>query len=384
MNWIKILVGFRYLALAVGLWGLLGSTAQAQQAKSRPTKVASRKKAPAKPRPPASTAAAKRAARTNASYDDLKPLSATNTKQMTTVDRKPESPFTVVIDPGHGGFDPGNERSSDKFLHEKVIALGIGLQVGQMIEDNLTNVKVVYTRKTDVFRSLNNRVLIANSSEADCFLSIHCNSNPYSSIRGVQVHIHDHAFLKSKKLAQSIEYELKTSAGRQMRGIYNAKDRRHNLYVLQYTNMPGALVEVGFMSNPAEEKFLNTDEGQEALATAIYRGFFNYLVKIGHEVKVKSAPDVAAEAKGVASGTTGKYKYKVQITASDKRIPLTHAEFKKLKMKVEERQSASEKAVFKYRYLVGDEDTLAEANALAKKVRTRGFKDAFVTKVVQN
>jgi N-acetylmuramoyl-L-alanine amidase len=395
MNRLRTGPFFWLVGLLCCFWGLFVQPAHAQRApaaKAPTVKAAYHKKQPVKkasPKkiiPPARRAPKKKTSQTsrnNASYDDLKPLSAKNTTQLTTIDRKPEAPFTVVIDPGHGGFDPGNERSSEKYLHEKVITLAIGLQVGQMIEDNLSNVKVVYTRKSDVFRSLANRALIANSSEADCFLSIHCNSNPYPSIKGVQVHIHDQAFLKSKKLAQSIEYELKTSAGRQMRGIYNAKDRRHNLYVLQYTTMPGALIELGFMSNPKEEKFLNTDEGQEALAIAIYRGFVNYLAKVGHEVQIKAAPDVAAEVKNDASGA-GKYRYKVQITASDKRIPLSHLEFKKLKMKVEERKSANEKAVLKYRYLVGDEDTLAAANELARKVRTKGFKDAFVTKVQDN
>ncbi|MCU0450739.1 MAG: N-acetylmuramoyl-L-alanine amidase [Bernardetiaceae bacterium] len=299
----------------------------------------------------------------------------------TVVDRRPEAPFTVVIDPGHGGYDPGNERSQATYLHEKVINLAIGLQVGQMIEDNLSNVKVIYTRKTDVYRSLEDRVLIANTSEADCFISIHCNSNPSSGIRGVQLHIHDHAFLKSKKLAQAIDYEIKTSAGRRMRGIFNAKDRQHNLYVLQNTTMPGVLLEAGFMSHAAEEKFLNTDEGQEAIALATFRGFVNYLAKIGYEVKIKSSPDVEAAAKRDPSAVApGKYVYKVQITASDKRIPLRHPDFKKLRMKIEEHEAPNDRAVYKYRYTVGGEDTLAEANDLARRVRGKGFGDAFVAR----
>ena len=105
----------------------------------------------------------------------------------TTLKKKP---FTILIDAGHGGKDPG-VLSSDpkKFRHEKHISLDISLKLGYYLEKHLENVKVFYTRKTNKFLSLEERAEIANAKNVDLVLSIHCNSNPDKKIRGTQVHI---------------------------------------------------------------------------------------------------------------------------------------------------------------------------------------------------
>lgn len=283
----------------------------------------------------------------------------------------------VVLDPGHGGHDPGTLRSNKKFAHEKDIVLEITQLVARYIEENLENIELIHTRQADNFVSLKDRVDLANNAEADFFISIHCNFSPRPWVSGTQVHIHDHAFVRSLALAQSIDEEFRTRARRPSRGIFNTKDRRHSLYVLQYTTMPGVLIEVGFLSNKEEEKYLNEQYGKEIIASAIYRGLRNYLVAAGTGVRFKTGSPAAKKLLREEKTDGDKIRYRVQITASENRIPLGHHDFRKLKMPVSEHVFEGE--TYRYRYTVGDAfDDITKATELMREVRQKGFPDAYL------
>jgi N-acetylmuramoyl-L-alanine amidase len=229
---------------------------------------------------------------------------------------------TVVIDPGHGGRAPG---TSGKYTLEKNITLKVGLKVGALIEQNLKDVKVIYTRTKDVTVELDERARIANSNHADVFISIHVNSLPETvaedrkqSIFGTEtyvmgLHVSEANFEVAKRenseiltednylqkydgfdpsspesyillnlnqsanqegsllLASKIESQFKTKAGRKSKGVKQA-----GFVVLWQTTMPSVLVEIGYLSNTKEEKELNDDTVQDYIASAIYRAFKDY------------------------------------------------------------------------------------------------------------
>lgn len=232
----------------------------------------------------------------------------------------PESKVDViVIDAGHGGHDPG---TSGKSLKEKDVALKIALKLGAYIEKNVTDVKVIYTRKTDRYLSLDERAEIANKNKADLFICIHANSLPGAPAKGTETYVmglhkdnsnfevakrensvilmdenyeeryegfdpkspesyilfalNQSAYQESSlRFAAKIENQFKTKAGRSSRGVKQA-----GFMVLWKTTMPSVLIETGFLSNALEEKFLGSDSGQDLIASGIYRAFKEYKVEI--------------------------------------------------------------------------------------------------------
>lgn len=226
-----------------------------------------------------------------------------------------EKTFTVVIDAGHGGKDPGARGSS---INEKTINLAVALKLGNLISEKHGDVKVIYTRKTDVFIELDERANIANRNKADLFISIHTNAvKKGSSVSGTETYtlglartdenlevamrensailLEDNylqkyegfdptssesyiifEFMQNKHMEQSISLASEVqkcfaSAKRNNRGV-----RQAGFLVLRKTSMPSILVELGYISNPAEERFMKTNEGQNKLATAIYNAFTKY------------------------------------------------------------------------------------------------------------
>ncbi len=222
---------------------------------------------------------------------------------------------TIVIDAGHGGKDPGTH---GKYVKEKTVALNVAMELGKQIKKNFPGVKIYYTRTTDKFVELQERAAIANRNRADLFISVHCNANPASSIHGTETYTmglhtsegnlevakrensvillednhekkysgydpdspmanilfanYQSAFIEnSLRFARHVESQFDRRAGRKSRGVKQA-----GFIVLWKTAMPSALVEIGYLSNPKEEKFLKTAEGQENIAEAIYRGFKEY------------------------------------------------------------------------------------------------------------
>jgi N-acetylmuramoyl-L-alanine amidase len=270
-------------------------------------------------------------------------------------------PIILVIDPGHGGSDPGKPRSNSKYKNEKELTLLISLKFGELVEKKLKNVKVIYTRKEDKRVSLDAIVDSANLNKADYFLSIHCNANPIKSVQGAQFHIQNHRFLTSRALAESLEKEF-LKLKRKSFGVIDRHDRGYNYQVLQYTEMAGVLVEMGFMTNPWEEVYLNSKKGQEALAQALFQGFKHFI-----QLKKRPLPDYRTPY------------YKVQIASSATPENTEASKYKKLGMRVDE--IIDEKGKYKYRYMVGREYERQHAQELAEKVREMGFKDAFIVKM---
>jgi N-acetylmuramoyl-L-alanine amidase len=225
----------------------------------------------------------------------------------------------IVLDAGHGGKDPGNIGAKAK---EKDINLAVTLLVGKYIKENMPDVEVIYTRDDDSFPELKKRPEIANTNKADLFVSIHSNSATNKSAYGTETFVmgtkHFEAnfdivkkensviFLEdnfeeeyegfdptspesymmfnlmskanlsnSITLADKIETQFRDRVGRKSRGVKQAP-----LWVLWTTSMPSVLVEVGFLSNSEEEKFLMTKEGQEYMASAIFRSIKEYKSQI--------------------------------------------------------------------------------------------------------
>jgi N-acetylmuramoyl-L-alanine amidase len=263
--------------------------------------------------------------------------------------------IVVCIDPGHGGKDPGKQ-GSKSLKDEKELNLEIAKKLGYYLTNNMTGVSVIYTRTTDKSVSLEERADLANQKKADYFISIHCNSNPNSAVRGTRTHIHHHDFKASKALALRVEKEFQTRAGRNSRGIMSARDRGYNLFVVQYTNMPAVLCEVGFISNKAEELYLNSARGQDIIASAIFRSFRDFYVKKYPEGDRRKV-------------------YKVQLMASKTKMTFKNQKLKDLELKIVEHQA---KGSYKYKYMVGREYDMIGAKKLLKEAKSAGFTDAFI------
>ena len=301
--------------------------------------------------------------------------------------------FTLVIDPGHGGHDSGAVGAMSK---EKNINLNVALAFGRLVETNCPDVNVIYTRKTDVFIPLGERANIANRNKADLFISVHTNALPKGRVaRGFEVYtlgmhraadnlavakrensvislekdyrqryqgfdpnssesyimfefIQDRNMSKSVELAKYIQKEACASAGRNNKGVHQA-----GFLVLRATSMPSCLIELGFITTPDEERFLNSQDGISRLARGIYNAFAKYKNKhytssVVPYVKEESLPEpdremMAAQtiesktAENVISATeevpakedtAGMPVFKVQILISNKPLSANNSLFK--------------------------------------------------------
>jgi N-acetylmuramoyl-L-alanine amidase len=328
----------------------------------------------------------------------------------------------VVIDAGHGGHDPG---ARGKNSSEKDIALAIALKAGKLIEDNLKDVEVIYTRKTDVFVELFRRARIANEARADLFISIHCNANPSTSPYGAETYVMglhrsnanlavaqtenaailleddyhvqyegfdptspegyiffsmlQNAFMdQSLNLASSIQHHMRTGININDRGVKQA-----GFLVLYKTTMPSVLVETGFISNLKEEKILNSADGQQRYAEAIYRAVKDYKQSVERYLVAGKAPKVQSplpEAEisnpiieNEPETVTGEViSFKVQFMTSGKEINTASKQYKD----IENIGYYKHQGMFKY--TAGDLATETEALKLRKAMVKRGFSDAFV------
>lgn len=230
---------------------------------------------------------------------------------------KPKRKFKVVLDAGHGGKDHG---TSGSFLKEKDVVLKVTLKVGKYLETLTDNIEVIYIRKKDEYSHPAVRANIANEKEADLYVSIHANAMPpgNSHIFGTETYVmgtknEGRNFEVAKRensvillednyeeiyqgfdpnspevnimfeimqeayqensilLAQSVEDQFNKRAGRRSRGV-----KQSSLWVLWNTAMPSVLIELGFLTNPKEEKELNSEKVQDYLASAIFRSIRDY------------------------------------------------------------------------------------------------------------
>ena len=224
----------------------------------------------------------------------------------------------VVIDAGHGGKDPGNLGTGRYRNREKNIALDVALRVGNYIKQNMPEVEVIYTRKDDRYVELHERAAIANRAKADIFISIHCDAFTSSQAHGSSTYVmgkgreetnlrvamrensvvmlEDNYMEKyggfdpskpetyialalyqninidqSINIAQKVQDQFRDRVKRKDRGV-----KQQPLVVTSLTVMPAVLVELGFLTNHAEEDFLNSDNGKDLMASAIYRAFKEY------------------------------------------------------------------------------------------------------------
>jgi N-acetylmuramoyl-L-alanine amidase len=338
---------------------------------------------------------------------------------------------TVVIDAGHGGHDSGCLGASN---YEKTVCLSIALKVGELIKSSFPNVKVVYTRDKDVFVELHERAAIANRNKADLFICIHANSASPSAygaetyVLGLhktdsqkQVAERENSIIKLEQdngaryknidlspdaliaiqlqmsvyldqsilFAERVQSEFK-AIGRHDRGV-----RQAGFLVLHQTTMPSVLIETGFLTNPSEEQFLGSKDGQEQMSTSIFKAFKRYKNKlegISEEVSNDKVENKSPEFENKTgtitkdeedknnsittevnqSETTGKVIFKIQFDMSDKQIPLNSNRFKGLKTD-EYMHNGS------YKYVTGDfVNDFNGANTYKNEVRKLGFSTAFV------
>jgi len=225
----------------------------------------------------------------------------------------------IVLDAGHGGYDKG---AIGKNSFEKDLTLAITLKAGKLIEDSLPGIRVIYTRKNDVFVELHKRAAIANENKADLFISVHCNSNTSPKPFGAETYVmglhktsenlevaktenaailmeenylnqydgfdpnldEDYITLnmfQSAHIEQSLELsQIVQNKMMKVAGMYDRGVKQAGFVVLYLTTMPGILIEAGFISNPVEEKFLLDPVNQDKIALAILEAVKNYKLSL--------------------------------------------------------------------------------------------------------
>jgi N-acetylmuramoyl-L-alanine amidase len=338
----------------------------------------------------------------------------------TTVQGK-ERTFTVVIDPGHGGKDPG---AIGFVSQEKVINLAVSLKFGALIKKHHPQTNIIYTRKADRFIELNERANIANRAKADLFISIHTNAvSRGSSVRGTEtftlglsrtdenlavamrensaILLEDNylqkyegfdprssesyiifEFTQNKHVEQSVSLasEIQKAFAQKQRG--NRGVRQAGLLVLRKTSMPSVLVELGFISNREEERFMRSSAGQNKLADALYRAFTTFKREYDRKQGNLSSNNIQpATKKGKPSYTTdspqkkssnkGKMVYRVQILTSGKKLPSNSKHFKGYK----NIHTVYGNGLYKYSY--GESLDFNQIKQVRKKI-LKDFKDAFI------
>lgn len=327
--------------------------------------------------------------------------------------------FTIILDAGHGGKDPGNSYHG---FSEKEIALKTTLKVGDILEKE-KGLKIIYTRKSDVFIELVNRPKIANKANANLFISIHCNSvknfgpsgtetfvmglsrsdmnlevaknensvilleNNYNetyqgfnpkkpeSLLGLTL-MQEENLNSSITLATKIQDNFTHNLERNSRGV-----KQQPLWVLDAAYMPGVLIELGFLSNIEEGNFLNSDEGQNKMARQIANAIIYYKKEyFGEEINnitkseskekalIKSEANEKLKPANVFSDTI----YKVQLFAGSKKIQLDSNKFKGLK----NISSTFNNNI--YRYMYGETSNFDEANKMQIVAKKTGFSDAYI------
>ncbi|MBQ7819562.1 MAG: N-acetylmuramoyl-L-alanine amidase [Bacteroidales bacterium] len=335
--------------------------------------------------------------------------------------------FVVVLDAGHGGKDPG---AIGKKVKEKDINLEIVLKLGELIIKNHTDVKVVYTRSKDVFVELGERAKIANRNNADLFISVHTNAAQSKSACGtetyalglakteenLQVAKRENSVIlleedyttkyegfdptstesyimfdfmqgihleQSINLASKVQEQFKSNAKRSDRGV-----RQAGFWVLRATSMPSILVEVGYISNYEEEKYLALSSSRLKLAESIYNAFNEY--KSDWSRKQQGAVTTPSNESSInineyqpqpniqeTEEITSKEDYRIQIMASDKQYKTSSSLFKGLsKIKF-----YKENGLYKYTY--GSYKTKADASKELPKIK-KLFKDAFVVHFIND
>ncbi|HPE82562.1 MAG: N-acetylmuramoyl-L-alanine amidase [Aequorivita sp.] len=326
----------------------------------------------------------------------------------------PIKPFVVVLDAGHGGHDHGNKGNGYK---ESEISLNIVLKVGAELE-KIPNVKVIYTRKTDVFIELRERAAIANRADADLFVSVHCNahsSNAFGTETFVLgLHKSQANFEVAKKENEVIYLEdnykekyggFDPNAPESLIGmvlmqeeyldqsillaslvqnniVNNLKQndrsvKQAGFWVLHNTYMPSVLIETGFLTNKKEGAYLNSAKGQTDMAREISAAIKTYISSLSvandnvkdPEVKELEVEKVIETTKAdLYEGVT----FRVQLAASRKKLDPTPSNFKRLK------DVAREKEDGLYKYYYGETSDYNKIQVMKTFVQQKGFPSAYI------
>lgn len=321
--------------------------------------------------------------------------------------------FVIVIDAGHGGKDSGAKGVVE---NEKDIVLDVSLQVGKLIEKKYKDVKVVYTRTTDVFLELYERSAIANKHHANLFISIHCNSAKNNSAYGSETYVmgmrrmqdnievsqrennvilleenqeryqrfdpndpeaviafeimHSAYQGQSIRFAQLVENEF-VKNGRSSRGV-----KQNIFHVLRENASPSVLIELGFVNNYDEGTYLASTKGKEEMSEAILRAFDVY--KKEYDSKSGVVEEVVEEKpKEVEKPVPGK-TFKIQFLVSKNKYSASATQLKGL-TGVEIVQTGDT-----YKYYYGNTNLASERDNLLEFVKRKGFKDAFVAEFTTN
>jgi N-acetylmuramoyl-L-alanine amidase len=382
------------------------------------------------------------------------------------VSTKQDKPIrTIVIDAGHGGEDPGAKGS---YSTEKQVTLEVALKLGKILEENMPDVKVVYTRKTDRFDDPRKKAQIANDNKGELFVSIHCNSTGKirkivdyktvyrkkgkkkiatkqpiyayypSNAKGTETYIwatsknnakmeslkqnsvivldanseetkqlmddtdpetfillntlRNAYFDQSLRLSTLIEDEF-TRVGRISRGARQRNEK--GIWVLSATAMPSVLVELGFISNPEEEDYLNSSNGQQELANCIYKAIKRYRDELDRFTNTRNAQPSTTSissknnnthaflkpgktANGKPANPQQDDRYCVQLLITDKLYKPGASIFRKLHGDINRQQVVMNKKKLN-KYMWGRFKTDQQASGALRKARKLGFKDAFVT-----
>ena len=321
-----------------------------------------------------------------------------------------DKPFVVVLDAGHGGHDSGNRGNG---YYEKKIALNIALKIGAQLEKT-SDIKVIYTRKKDVYVDLIERANIANKADADLFVSIHCDAFTSSRAFGagtfvLGLHENERNFKVAQKENSVIfleeNYEQKydgfdpndpesvislilmqetyldqsiAAASTIQKSFVNnlkRKDRtvkQAGFIVLKYTYMPSVLVETGFLTNSSEGAFLNSSKGQNQIANAISKAIKNYknLRQAGVQKEAVTVKSKSSQSEPLRLNPD--LIFKVQIAASKNRIATKGFNFKGLS------PISREKSAKLYRYFYESSTSYEEAQQHLKTAKSKGYTNAFV------
>lgn len=317
--------------------------------------------------------------------------------------------FVVVLDAGHGGKDAGN--TGNNFL-EKDIALKIALRVGEQLE-KYEDLKVLYTRKTDVFIPLDKRAEIANKAKADLFVSIHCNGVNNTSPSGtetfvlglhrnkdnLEIAMKENSVIKfeedyevkydgfdpespesyigfsimqeefldqSALLADFVQKQFQNQMSLKNRGVKQA-----GFLVLRETYMPSVLIETGFLTNKNEGTFLNSKKGQTKLANAIVDGINDYKNIINVKALESELREYRVSSNDVMEDFSS-VTFKIQLAASSRKIDPSPGNFKKLSPITRYQENDL------FKYLFGETNNYMSAQTLKDRAKAEGYTSAFI------
>ena len=336
---------------------------------------------------------------------------------------------TVVIDPGHGGKDPG-ALGRTRNMHEKHIVLSVSRLLGQKIREKYPDVKVIYTRSNDTFIGLHERAMVARRNNADLFISIHCNGSSSPDAKGTSVHILGQNSDNKKNKTDYFERNMST-AQRENSVIVLEEDYQtkyqtfdpdspesfisHQLQWMAYyessllfasevvehlvakpltprrlvvdqdifqvlveANMPAVLLELAFVTNPVEYKFLSSKEGQEDIAERLFKAFSSYKTKFDASVNVQKSTSAVNPVQTPETSEDDSRYYSIQIMGLGRELKSDDPAFKGLKCHWVKSDSSSI-----YKYMCGKYDFLDQAASRLPDVKKK-FPEAFVVEIAGN